>query len=219
MTRTLRRAVSDEDKARRRAQILDAATSLFATRGFHATTMADVARGADLSYGVLYWYFASKDELFHALMAHEEERLRLRIREAVIEASGADEAGVLRAAVRATFAFFSEDTSAARLLFHEPSALGEGFERHLSGILERFIDDLEALVVSAQQRGEVRPAPPRMVAVTCAGLIGQIALRRTRTDDGLDPSAAADFVVDVLLDGLRPRTAPPRSRAPKEGSP
>lgn len=219
--RTLRRAVSDEDKLARRQQLLDAAREVLARRGYHDTTMADVARAAGLSYGVAYWYFASKDELVHALMAAEEERLRSTIAGALggtdgdplgdARRGGAD--AVLRRAVRATFRFFDDDAGAARLLFREPASLGEPFERHAAGILERFIDDLEALVVDAQERGLVRPGPPRMLAVACAGLIGQLALRRTRTDDGLSADEAAELVVDLLVDGLRPRPSPKGRRS------
>jgi AcrR family transcriptional regulator len=204
--RTLRRARSDEEKQQRRREILAAAKELFAVRGYHDTTIADVARGTGLSYGVVYWYFTSKDELFHALMAEEEEGLRTRIQDTLRAAPrSTDDAEKLRLAVRATFRFLADDPASAQLLFQQPRTLGDPFERHLFGILERFIDDLEGLVGRAQVEGLVRPAPTRMVAVTCAGLIAQIALRRIRTDDGMTPDDAADFVVGLLLDGLRPR--------------
>jgi AcrR family transcriptional regulator len=220
--RTLRRAVSDEDKQQRRDEILAAAKGLFAERGYHDTTIADVARATGLSYGVVYWYFASKDELFHALMATEGDRLRRCIRAVLVDAPvESDEAEVLRLAVRATFDFLADDPASAQLVFHQPRTLGEPFERHLFGIFERFIDDMEALVQRAQAAGQLRAAPSRMVAISCAGLIAQIAMRRTRTDDGMTPEDAADFVVDLLLDGLRPRVVDSASRrtTPTEARP
>ena len=44
-----------------------------------------------------------------------------------------------------------------------------------------------------------------MIAFSVAALIGQIALRRLSTDDGLDAGVVAEFVVSLVLDGLRPR--------------
>ena len=55
------------EKERRRQQILSAAKSLFAKRGFHQTTMEEIAKEAELSPGTLYLYFKSKDELFAEL--------------------------------------------------------------------------------------------------------------------------------------------------------
>ena len=51
----------------RRGQILDAAFSCFASRGFSSVTMDDIARVSGLSKGALYWYYKSKDELILAL--------------------------------------------------------------------------------------------------------------------------------------------------------
>lgn len=51
-------------------QILDAALAEFAAHGYAATRMDDIATRAGLSKGGLYAHFASKDEVFEALLAH-----------------------------------------------------------------------------------------------------------------------------------------------------
>ncbi|BBZ14005.1 TetR/AcrR family transcriptional regulator [Mycobacterium branderi] len=203
-TRTRRRrAVSDEDKSARRDEIMAAAKKVFARKGFHATTIADIAKEAGLAYGSVYWYFDSKDELFHALMAVEEQALRACVLGAV--SAPADGAEPFRTAVQATLEFFEADKATVKLLFRDAYALGDRFEKHLGGIYERFIDDIETFIVNAQHRGEVVAAPPRMVAYTLAALIGQLAHRRLSTDDGVTAAEVADFVVSLVLDGLRPR--------------
>jgi AcrR family transcriptional regulator len=203
-----RRAVSDADKSRRRDQIMAAAKVVFARKGFHATTIADIAKRAGLAYGSVYWYFDSKDELFHALMAAEEGALRGHIAAALgVPADGHGQEESLRVAVRATLEFFESDKATVKLLLRDPSAMGERFEKHLGGIYERFIDDIETFIVAAQQRGEVVAAPPRMVAYTLAALVGQLAHRRLSTDDDVTAAEVADFVVALALDGLRPRDA------------
>ena len=205
-----RRAVSDEDKSRRRDEIMLAAKEVFARKGFHATTIADIAKQAGLAYGLIYWYFDSKDELFHALMAVEESALRAHVA-AALAAPGAPDQYALgeasfRAAVQATFEFFEADKATVKLLFRYAYALGDRFEKHLGGIYERFIDDIETFVVASQGRGEVvAAAPPRMVAYTLAALVGQLAHRRLSTDDDVTAAQVADFVVSLALDGLRPR--------------
>ena len=50
----------------------------------------------------------------------------------------------------------------------------------------------------------MRRAPPRLVAFAVASLVTSVALRRLRTDDGLDVAGAADLVVDLLFEGLNP---------------
>jgi AcrR family transcriptional regulator len=67
-----------------RERLLSAAGSVFAQRGFAAASVDDVAREAGLTKGAVYSNFASKDELFRALMVE-----RLRLFEAGLEAAAA----------------------------------------------------------------------------------------------------------------------------------
>jgi AcrR family transcriptional regulator len=200
------RAVGADAKEVRRQELLVAAKRVFAAKGFHATTIADVATAAGTSYGSVYWYFESKETLFHELMDHEERALRAHIEGTTTTlGSEPDGAELFRRSVQATFEFFERDREAVSLLFRDSFALGDRFDRHLGGIYEGFVTDIEKVVVAAQAAGLLVEAPARLVAFSVAGLIGQLALRRLSTDDGLEADVLAGFVVTLLLDGLRPR--------------
>lgn len=200
-----RRAVSNEDKSRRRDDIMAAAKKVFVHKGFHATTIADIAKEAGLSYGSVYWYFNSKDDLFHALMAVEEDALRTHVAAAVGARQDTDGEAPFRTAVQATFEFFEAEKATAKLLFLDAYAMDNRFDPQLGGIYERFIDDIEASIIAAQEHGEVVVAPPRMVAYTLTVLIGHLAYRRLTNDDGVSAAEVADFVVTLAFNGLRPR--------------
>jgi AcrR family transcriptional regulator len=202
-----RPAISDQEKSQRRDEIMAAAKKVFARNGFHTTTIADIAKEARLAYGSVYWYFDSKDDLFHELIAAEEYALRTHVAVALAKSGarfGYAEAP-FRATLRATFEFFEANPATAKLLFRDAYALDTRFDRHLGGIYERFIDDIATLIVAAQERGDVVAAPPRLVAYTLTALIGQLAHRRLSTDDGVSAAEVADFVVTLAFNGLRPR--------------
>lgn len=203
--RAVRRAMSDQDKEERRGEILAAAKKVFARKGYHATTIAEIAKEAKLSYGSIYWYFDSKDALFHELMESEGQALRRHVHEALATPAAGSPEAPFRAAVQATFEFFEADRALVKLLFRDSYSLGDRFEKHLFGIYEGFIGDIEQIVADAERRGVVVDHPPRLVAVSVAALIGQIAHRRVVTDDGLPAAVVADFVVSLLLNGLLPR--------------
>jgi len=57
-----------------RARLLEAAAEVFARHGFARATMDQVAREAGLSKGSVYWNFASKDELFGALLEEQIDK-------------------------------------------------------------------------------------------------------------------------------------------------
>jgi AcrR family transcriptional regulator len=207
VTRARKRpAVSAEEKSQRRDEIIAAAKKVFAAKGFHDTTIADIAKEAGLSYGSIYWYFDSKDDVFHTLIAAEEYALRTHLAVALAESGtrfGYAEAP-FRATLRATFEYFEADKATTKLLFRDAYSLDRRFDQHLGGIYERFIDDIATLITAAQERREVLAAPPKLVAYTLTALIGHMAHRRLTNDDGVSAAEAADFVVTFVMNGLRP---------------
>ncbi|MEW5872493.1 MAG: TetR/AcrR family transcriptional regulator [Chloroflexota bacterium] len=62
-------AARQRQVAARLEQILDAASRLFAEKGFHRTTTKEIAEAAGLSEGTLYNYFESKNDLLFGIMA------------------------------------------------------------------------------------------------------------------------------------------------------
>ena len=156
-TRARRRpATSDQQKSQRRDEIIAAAKKVFARNGFHDTTIADIAKEAELAYGSVYWYFDSKDDLFRQLIAVEEYGLRTHVAVALAKSGtqfGFAEAP-FRASLRATFEFFDANPATAKLLFRDAYALDSRFDKQLGGVYERFIDDIASLIAAAQNRGE-----------------------------------------------------------------
>jgi AcrR family transcriptional regulator len=62
--------MGDEERGdRRRTQILDAAARVLAERGYHRTTVRDIAREAGVADGTIYLYFSSKQDLLLGLIA------------------------------------------------------------------------------------------------------------------------------------------------------
>ncbi|TDD43917.1 TetR/AcrR family transcriptional regulator [Saccharopolyspora elongata] len=63
------------DSAATKDALLQAASALFAERGFNATTVRDVAARAGVNQALLFRYFGSKQELFAAVLSHDSTRL------------------------------------------------------------------------------------------------------------------------------------------------
>jgi AcrR family transcriptional regulator len=60
---------------RRRGEILAAAQGCFVAKGFHQTSMQDIARASGLSMGLLYRYFDSKSAIIRAFSALDRDRM------------------------------------------------------------------------------------------------------------------------------------------------
>lgn len=57
----------------RREQILEAALDVFAEEGFDGATTKEIAARADVTHGLIYFYFPSKEELFNAAFEHQAQ--------------------------------------------------------------------------------------------------------------------------------------------------
>jgi TetR/AcrR family transcriptional regulator, repressor for uid operon len=67
------RKADPELQSRRRAEILAAAELCFLKRGFHQSSMQNIAAAAGVSMGLLYRYFANKDAIIEAAAAQDQE--------------------------------------------------------------------------------------------------------------------------------------------------
>ena len=103
----------------RREEIMDAAERLFLAQGVAATTVDDVAAGADVAKGTVYLHFASRQALLAALGERFAERHLARIKAAISARSEQDWAGKLAAWAEASVAFYLDSIELHDMLFHE----------------------------------------------------------------------------------------------------
>ena len=98
-------------------RILDAATDVFATRGFTAATMADVVAGSGASVGSIYHHFGGKNELFLAIFEQMANAVDRHIERAMEqEGEDADPRRIFELHVRAYLEAMWENRRLARVL-------------------------------------------------------------------------------------------------------
>jgi AcrR family transcriptional regulator len=127
-SRQARRAPSPRARAahlgpeRRRPLVLDAAFELFLEHGYDGTSMESVARAAGVTKPVVYDCFASKEELFTALLRREESRVLEQIAGALPRGANLDDPGrMLGNAFTAFLRAVADSPEAYRVI-----VLGEG---------------------------------------------------------------------------------------------
>ena len=107
----------------RRIQLLDAASEVFASRGYHAAAMDDIADAAGVSKPVLYQHFPSKLDLYLALLDQSCDRLVEVVEEAL--ASTDNNADRVIATFAAFYEFISSASGEFRFVF-ESDLTGDG---------------------------------------------------------------------------------------------
>lgn len=105
----------------RRDLILEGAMQVFADKGYHDASMAEIARAAGITAAVIYDHFASKRELHQSLLETQSYALMAAVGAAVAEA-GEEPAERLRTGIEAFFVFVETHPFAWRMIFRDPPA-------------------------------------------------------------------------------------------------
>ena len=76
--------ITTGSEAETKARILASALTVFGEKGYHQATMAEIAGAAGFGKRKLYWYFASKEDLFAGMVEQMTQGLNLKL-ESVLE--------------------------------------------------------------------------------------------------------------------------------------
>ncbi len=146
------RAKATRDKRR---LILDAAVRVFARQGFHACRVADIADEAGVAYGLVYHYFASKDEILDTLFLERWNVMLATIREVDAEAIPVREK--LEAIASFIVDSYRHDPDLMKVIIVEVTRAANSFgQTHLGQIREAY-ELIGEIVVKAQAEGVFRP--------------------------------------------------------------
>jgi len=136
-----------------RDEILKAAMQLFASRGFHETSMSEVAREARVSKALIFWHFKTKEELFLAVLNRLLEPYYIDFSQ---EAQELDEAAQLQKLIELYLLFIRENASSVRFflgrMMHDEE-MPDAFTDQLRKIYDGYETLLVDLIRRAQQKG------------------------------------------------------------------
>ena len=135
-----------------RDEILKAAIHLFASRGFHETSMSEVARAAQVSKALIFWHFKTKEDLFMAVLNRLLEPYVIDFAE---EAGALDDKAQILKLIEAYLSFVSDNASSVRFfvaqLLHD-----EHLAESLVGQVLQLYDGYRALLVGLIARAQAQ---------------------------------------------------------------
>ena len=140
---TRRRSNAPRKGDLRREAVLDAAERLLATTGYDAMTISDIADGAGITRGALYFYFGSKQEVITALFARYVEVLHEKSRAAAEDAARGPAA--IDTAMQRTEALWRDHGVVMRTAI-DLAATIEELDMLWTGTAEVFIDAIRAIL-------------------------------------------------------------------------
>jgi TetR/AcrR family fatty acid metabolism transcriptional regulator len=197
----------------KRRLILDAAVRVFARQGFHACRVSDIADEAGVAYGLVYHYFASKDEVLDTLFL---ERWNVML-EVIREVDGKPIAVREKLGGIASFIVdsYRHDPDVMKVIIVEVTRAANSFGQTHLGQIRKAYELIGEIVAKAQQEGVFNAEiEARFAAMAFYGAIEQLL---TGWIFGLLPHGEEDFerakwlVVETVCGGLETSAAAQRS--------
>jgi len=187
--------------AERREQLLSVALDVFAGEGYHQTSMNQIAEAAGITKPVLYQHFASKRELYLALIEEAGGRLlHIITAPSITETSGRRriELGFL-----AYFQWVYDDHDSFQLLFGGGSRRDAEFSEAAGKFQSRVADAIEPLITA-----DIDTEHRRTLAHAIVGLAEGVSRRLIRLGNDFDPELIARQVSELAWAGLRAAQRP-----------
>jgi len=190
--------------ATRRDELVAAATSLFAERGYHGTSMADLAEAMGVQKASLYSLTESKQELLVAVTRDGAAAFQ-----AALDAVPEDGAPLerIRLALRAHLAVVAAQVDAATVFTREWRFLEEPERTSFRTERRRYEERWRDLCREAAERGALRADLDADAAVLLVLSAANWAYTWIRP--GADTEALADRFFAILVDGVRGYAPPP----------
>jgi len=194
---TLRSPHVRAKRQRRRTEILHAALRAFRERGYHATTLDDIAEQLGVRKTALYHYFPDKEAILYA--CHQESLAEL---ERILTGARTLESAVERLAfvIREHVKVMTDTLEGSPLAF-EVTALASERQKEIIAARDRYERALRRMIQDGIAAGELRPTNPKTAVFAILGAINWIA-RWYRPEGALKPDELGAEFAEHLLGGL-----------------
>jgi AcrR family transcriptional regulator len=180
-----------------RERILEAASDVFADKGYYGAAVDDIVRASDTSKGSFYFHFPNKRGIFVALLDHLTARLVRRVEEAL--AREPDPVRRLDAALDAALSAFAQRRRLARLLLVEAAGLGHSMDDRLMAVHERFIALIRNQMDEAVAQDAIEVADTGLAACAWFGALNEVVIRWLYTGEPERLESVAPALRQMLL--------------------
>lgn len=189
----------------RRAEILKKAETVFATKGFHNVTMAEIASTSGFSIGSLYQFFEGKENLYTTMIGEKLDLMYTEVRRETNAAHGI--LNKIEALIDTHLQFIENNTDFCRLFIKgENAALSEA----MTSLRQKIIDDyfkhiafIENLLKDGVESGLLRALPPHDMAQSLFHLIRASSIEWMLRPAKESPSSKKGLIMNIFFNGVK----------------
>lgn len=201
-----------EKKTEKQIKILEAATEIFAEKGYAATSTSEIAQKAGVAEGTIFRHYKTKKDLLLSIAGPIVIKLAapflLRDFAKMIELPYERAEDFFRALAKDRLKFVRENMRIIKILIHEVPFQPELLEQVKNLASEIVFRRIEKVILHFQEKGQIVDAPPWRIARTGASIvIGMILVHVLILPDfPFDEEEEIERTVDLLMYGIAGRS-------------
>jgi len=181
---------------RTREKLLHAAEIEFGEKGFHEAAISGITSRAGVALGSFYTYFASKEEIFKALVSFMSHRTRHWIAERVADAP--DRLTAERKGLEAYIEFVRQHKGIYRIIQEAEFLANDAYREHYSGFAKAYEYNLR----KAAENGGIREGDYETWSWAIMGMAVILGMRYAEWDETMPASRVAEVVADLIANGI-----------------
>ena len=198
----------------KRVAVIRAAARAFNERGYHHTSLDDIAADLGVTKPTVYYYVANKEQLLFECFLAGLKPIREAFREAERLAGTGRER--LNAVIRGYAAAIASEYGWCMVRAHDQD-LGPEMRRQINALKSEIDQGIRRLLRGGMDDGSIAPCDPKLAAFALAGALNWIA-HWYRADQALSAHEIADAFVGFFEHGLQPRQRTAPSSRPARGT-
>lgn len=186
-------------KADKEKRIIEAATKLFAEKGYRSTTIEEIAREAGIAKGTVYLYFKDKQELFHHIVqriseTHEKNQIKIH--------EFKEWKDRLRQYIVLQLKFFQDNIYLARISIKETYGFDEEVARIFFKAIDRHVQLIASIIRGGMRDGVFREVDAHKTAMAFMGMVNYYIVYEFMENREQKLEETADFLLNLFLQGL-----------------
>lgn len=175
-------------------ELLEAARSVLAAKGYHGTKVVDIAQAAGVGVGTFYLHYATKEAIFLELVEDTVRRLKAELD--VVHAAASDPLEAARKGTETFFRFAQKNRELFRIVFGHEASFHEVVRRSQ----EMFVSDIEQDLVEGRRIGTFRNGNTKIWAQAFIGMTLQVVSWWIE-QESIPVEEVARSLIDLALHG------------------
>ena len=186
-------------KADRIKEIHSVVTRLFAQKGYHNTSMREIARGLNMNQSSLYHYFNSKEDILFALINDAMDDA-LETLEDICQ-TDLSPRGKLNRVLNFYTNFYAGDQDRLRLLVNEQGNLGDDYRKVLIKKERRYVLLIQSILKALADEGRMKSIPPVVATFAFFGMV-HYTIKWYDKNGPVKSGELADYFLEIFTKGI-----------------